>query len=168
VKEGQYLKPFKKLLVDVTASRDALDRALGFANDLYNALESAGHRVVLAPPDERLRRAEIDEHEESKKKQRYYDHSRLWSPWRPTVVYVGTVAIGLAVIEMSESVLLRYVKGKYIRDADYIPPKDSRLYGDHTWTTTEDLPCGRLRLVATRHIGRAPGRRRGRRPRRRP
>ena len=148
VEEGQYLKPFKKLLVDVTASRETLDKALGFANDLYIALESAGYRVVLAPPDERLRRAEIEEHEEPKKRQSYYDHRRLWSPRRPTVVYVGTVAIGLAVIEMSESVLLRNVKGKYIRDADYIPPKATRPYGDHTWTTTEDLPCGRLRLVA--------------------
>lgn len=148
VKEGQYLKPYKKLLVDVTASQAGLDKALTFANDLYNALESAGHRVVLPPPDERLRRSEIEEHEEPKKKQRHYDHSRLWSPWRPTVVYVDTMAIGLAVIEMSESVLLRYVNGKYIRDADYIPPKTSRLYVDHTWTTTEDLPCGRLRLVA--------------------
>jgi hypothetical protein len=58
------------------------------------------------------------------------------------------VAIGLAVIEMSESVLMRYVNGKYIRDADYVPPKSSRHYIDHTWTTTKDLPCGRLRLAA--------------------
>jgi hypothetical protein len=148
VKEGQYLKPYKKLLLDVTASQAGLDKALDFANDLYNVLESAGHRVVLAPSHEQLRRGELDEHEAPKKKQLNYDHGRLWSPWRPTVVYVGTVAIGLAVIEMSESVQLRYVKGKYIRDADYAPPKISHLYGDHTWTTTEDLPCGRLRLVA--------------------
>lgn len=72
----------------------------------------------------------------------------LWSPYRPTLVYVGTVAIGLVVIEMSEEVLMRYVSGKYIRDADYVAPKSSRRYHDHTWTTTKDLPCGRLRLVA--------------------
>lgn len=148
VEEGQYLKPYKKLLLDVTASKDALDKALSFANDLYNALESAGHRVVLAPPHEQLRRGEIDEHEVPRKKRHHYDYSRLWSPYRPTLVYVGTVAIGLAVIEMSESVVLRYVKGKYIRETEYVPPKASRLYVDYTWTTTKDLPCGRLRLVA--------------------
>ncbi len=49
---------------------------------------------------------------------------------------------------MSEEVLLRYVRGKYIREADYIPPKPSRHYVDHTWTTTRELPSRRLRLVA--------------------
>ena len=55
-----YLKPSKRLLVDITASKPGLDRALGFANDLFTALESVGHRVVLAPADEHLRRGDID------------------------------------------------------------------------------------------------------------
>ena len=147
VEDGNHLKPYKKLLVDVTASKTGLDKALGFANDLFNALESAGYRVILAPNGEQLRRGQIDELEAPRKRQGYY-HSNLWSPYRPTLVYVGTVAIGLAVIEMSEEVLMRYVSGKYIRDADYVAPKSSRHYQDHTWTTTKDLPCGRLRLVA--------------------
>lgn len=147
MEEGNHLKPYKKLLVDVTASNTGLDKALGFANDLFNALESAGYRVILAPNGEQLRRGQIDELEAPRKRQGYY-HSNLWSPYRPTLVYVGTVAIGLAVIEMSEEVLMRYVSGKYIRDADYVAPKSSRHYQDHTWTTTKDLPCGRLRLVA--------------------
>jgi hypothetical protein len=41
VDEGEHLKPYKKLLVDVIASRSGLDKALEFANDLFNALESA-------------------------------------------------------------------------------------------------------------------------------
>lgn len=147
VDEGSYLKPYKKLLVDVSASKAGLDKALAFANDLFNALESAGHRVVFAPAGEQLRRGEIDEHERPTKRQDYY-YSRLWSPQRPTVVYIGTVAIGLAVVEMSEAVLMRYVNGKYIRDADYVPPKTSHRYIDHSWTTTMEQPCGRLRLIA--------------------
>ena len=150
VDEGQHLKPHKKLLVDVTASKTGLDKALAFTNDLFNALESAGHRVVLAPQSEQLRRIDIDEHEQPKKRQQHhYGYGSLWSPYRPTVAYIGTVAIGLAVIEMSESVLMRYVgNSKYIRDVDYVPPKASRRYVDHTWTTTQDMPCGRLRLIA--------------------
>lgn len=147
VDEGNYLKPYKRLLVDVSASKAGLDKALTFANDLFNALESAGHRVVFAPAGERLRRGEIDEHEQPNKRQNYY-YSHLWSPQRPTVVYIGTVAIGLAIVEMSEAVLMRYVNGKYIRDADYVPPRTSRRYTDHTWTTTKELPSGRLRLIA--------------------
>lgn len=148
VDDGTYLKPYKKLLVDVTASKECLGKALAFANELFNTLETSGHRVVLAPPNDRMRRGDIDEREERTKRRERHYYSNLWSPWRPTVVYVGTVAIGLAVVEMSESVLLRYVSGKYIREADYKPPKVTRYHVDHSWTTTRDLPSGRLRLIA--------------------
>ncbi|MGC1871469.1 MAG: hypothetical protein WA700_10970, partial [Acidobacteriaceae bacterium] len=66
VKDGQLLRPYKRMLVDVIASLASLDKALSFANDLFNALESAGHRVCLAPSSERFYRAHIDEHEEPK------------------------------------------------------------------------------------------------------
>lgn len=149
VKEGEYLRPYKKLLVDVTASKTGLDKALAFTNDLFNALESAGHRVVLAPSDEHFRYREIDEREHHQERQNNR-YPSLWSPGRRTVVYVGTVAIGLVVVEMSEAILMRYVNGKLIPDTDYVPPKASRRYhyADHTWTTTQELPCGRLRLIA--------------------
>lgn len=148
IDEGAYLKPYKKLLVDITASKAGLDKALDFANDLFNAFESVGHRVVIAPSDEQLGRATIDEREVRTKQRNPYYYNGPWSPYRPTVVYVGSVAIGLAIVEMSEEVLLRYVRGKYIREADYIPPRPSRHFVDHTWTTTRELPSGRLRLVA--------------------
>ena len=149
VEDGQLLRPHKRLLVDVTASAAGLDKALSFANDLFNALESAGHRVCLAPSSERFYRAHIDEHEEPKPRRQDdpYNGGHLWAPGRCTVVYVGTIAFGLAVIEMTESIVMRYLNGKYIREADYKPPKASRGYANHTWTTTKDLPCGRLRLV---------------------
>jgi hypothetical protein len=150
VDEGKHLRPYKRLLVDVTASRAGLEQALAFANDLFNALESKGHRVVISSQPERFTRALIDDHEQLPKVHRNeypYDSRHLWSPQRPTVAYVGSVAFGLAVIEMSEKVELRYVNGKYIRESEYKPPKNPTRYADHTWTTTEDIPCGRLRLV---------------------
>jgi hypothetical protein len=131
VDEGQHLRPYKRLLVDVTASSAALDKALGFANDLFNALESAGYHVLISSPAENFTRPRIDDHEELPKVQRNehsYNYNRLWSPQRPTVVYVDSVAFGLAVIEMSESSVLRYVNGKYIRESDYKPPKTSARY----------------------------------------
>lgn len=147
VEDGAYLKPYKKLLVDVTASKACLEKALAFVNDLFHAFESAGHRVVIAGSNDKYRRIEIDEREVRTKQRNRYYCSGLWSPYRPTVVYVGSVAFGLAIVEMSEDVQLRYVGGKYIREADYIPPRPSRHYADHTWTTTRELPSGRLRLV---------------------
>jgi hypothetical protein len=149
VDDEAHLKPYKKLLVDITASRSGLDKALDFANELFNALESAGHRVVIAPSDAQFHREHIDEKEVPPKKEPIYDpygYDRRWSPFRPTVVYVDSIAFGLAVIEITESVEMRYVNGKYIRESEYVPPKNRR-HVDHTWTTTRDLPSGRMRLV---------------------
>jgi len=147
IDEGMYLKPYKFLLVDVTASQAGLDKALCLANDLFNALESVGHRVTMASAEAGLRRVAINEHEGPAKPRQYWEHSGLWSPYRPTVVYVGTVAIGLTIIEMSESVTLRYLNGKYVRESEYVQPR-GRYNADFSWTTTRELPCGRMRIVA--------------------
>ena len=95
----------------------------------------------------------IDEREIATKPRDHWHYSGLWSPYRPTVVYVGTVAIGLSIIEMSESAVLRYMNGKYIRENEYVPPR-SRHHVDHSWTTTRDLPSGRMRIVAYSPYGR--------------
>jgi len=130
VDEGQHLRAYKRLLLDVAASLAALDKALGFANDLFNALESASYRVLISSPAEKFTRPRIDDHEQLPKVPRNehsYDYNRLWSLQRSTVVYVGSVAFGFAIIEMLESVVLRYVNGKYIRESDYKPPKTSAI-----------------------------------------
>jgi hypothetical protein len=147
VDEGGYLKPYKKLLVDVTTSQAGLDNALDLANDLFNALESVGHRVVLAPADAQLGRDRIEEREVATKPRDHWQYSGLWSPHRPTVVYVGTVAIGISIVEMSENVTLQYLNGKYIRESEYVPSR-GRYSVDHSWTTARDLPSGRMRIVA--------------------
>lgn len=140
-----YLKPAKKLLVDLTVSKAGLDKALSFANQLYLSFESCGHRVVIAPQGEHLQRVEVDEREVQDRRQRYSD---LWSPLRCTVVYIGTVAFGLSIIEMSEEVGVRYVNGEYVRESEYVAPKRRRFAPDHTWTTTREFPTGRLCLQA--------------------
>src|ERR1700677_3359502 len=97
VEEGQLLRPYKRQLVDITASATGLDKALAFANDLFNALESNGHRVRLAASTERLHRPHLDEHEQilKPKRQEYsYSDSSLWRPSSPTVVYVGIISFG--------------------------------------------------------------------------
>lgn len=106
VDDAEHLKPYKKLLVDITVSRSGLDMALAFANDLFNALESAGHRVVIAPPDAQFRRERVQEKEDPPKKDPRHDpygYDRLWSPYRPTIAYVDSLAFGLAIVEMSRA-----------------------------------------------------------------
>lgn len=94
IEEGQLLRPFKRQLVDVVASAAGLKKALAFANDLFNALESAGHRVRFVPSSSLSRRPHIDEREDISKlkNQNYaYNHRRLWRPSSLTVVYVGAL-----------------------------------------------------------------------------
>lgn len=79
VEEGAYLKPYKKLLVDVTASKACLEKALNLANDLFNALECVGHRVVLAPADAHFGRTQIEEREVATKSRNHWEYSNLWS-----------------------------------------------------------------------------------------
>lgn len=120
VKGGGYLKPFKKLLVDVTASPACLDRALDLANELFNALDSVGHRVLLAATHMKLSGIRVDEREMAAKPRDAWQYDGLWSPYQPTVVFVGDVAIGLQVVEMSENVDVRYVDGKFVRASSTI------------------------------------------------
>ena len=140
-----YVKPAKKLLPDLAVTKTGLTKALSFANELFLSLESNGHRVTLAPYGEQFCRAEVDERE---KPQRNRGYNNLWSPARCTVVYIGTVAIGLTVIEMSEEVEVRYVNGEYVRETDYTPPKRVRYGMDNTWTSKKNLATGRLCLQA--------------------
>lgn len=151
--ETGYLKPDKKLLVDLVVTKTGLDKALTFAEQLFASLEAFGYRVMIASSGERLRRAAVDEHEVPRKRRgsgydQGYEYNSLWSPYRCTVVYIGTVAIGLTIIEMAEEVEVRYVNGKYIREADYVPPKRRRYEYEHTWTTKKGFPTGRLCLQA--------------------
>lgn len=140
-----YLKPAKKLLVDLAVTKTGLDKALAFANDFFLALEARDHRVVIAPNSERFYRAKVDERENPGKG---CHHDDLWSPMCSTVAYVGTVAIGLTIIEMSEEAEARYVNGEYVRQTDYVPKQRGRYAQDNGWTSTRDFPTGRLCLQA--------------------
>ena len=153
VKSWSYLRPYKKLLPDVIASGATIERALDAASKLYNELEAAGARVVIAPADQRWSGMVIDEREVPKDdRPRHYYGNSMWSPLRPTIAFFEHTAIGIAVLEMSEDVLLQYVGGDlgvdgYIRESEY--QANLRKYRNHyTWTTNQDLPCGRLRIVA--------------------
>jgi hypothetical protein len=118
--------------------------ALDVENQLYQLLERDGHRVVLASGD--MRNVEPDEREERTKRDSY---RITWRPSRPTVVYVGTVAFGLTVYEMSESVNVEYDwgngEGARYKRTTKAPP----AYGGvvSPWSK-HDLPSGRLAIRA--------------------
>ena len=148
IKEHEYLRPYKRKLVDVTASKGGLVKALELANNLFKELSAVGYRVNFAAHSSgALHREDVDEREIMPKRSHSYWRRGHWTPYSPTVVYVGTVAIGLSIVEMSESVAMRYANGKYIRESEYVAPK-GKFRVDHSWSTTQDLPSGRMKIVA--------------------
>lgn len=140
-----YLKPAKKLLIDLAVTKSGLDKALSFANQLFLALEARGYRVLIAPTTEYFHRPEVDERENPETQNHY---NNLWSPQRCTVAYIGTVAIGITIIELSERLEAKYVNGEYVRVSDYVPKRRGSHALDSGWTSKHNFPTGRLCLQA--------------------
>ncbi len=145
-----YLKPYKRHLVDLTCSQAGLPHALAFANTLFLALETKGYHVgIFGGQDDSLRRPPIDPLDGVRHKSQHSPHYGLWVPGRFTTVHVNGQMVGLSIVEIAETVVMRYVGNRYVRDADYVAPRTrSRYHVDSTWTTTMERPSGRLRLHA--------------------
>ena len=100
---------------------------------------------MFAPQRQELYRHAVDEREKGGRDRQYSD---LWSPFRATVVFVGTVAIGLTIFEMSEEAEVRYLDGEYIRITALTPQQIKKAARVYSWTSTRDLPSGRLCVQA--------------------
>ncbi len=143
--DKHYLRPYKRNIVDVYVSRDALSRALDVASDLFLTLEDKGLRVLMAPANVRYQHVEVD-YREGGKRPEYA--RRAWSPGRLTVTHVGDLVIALTLFEVAEEVTVRYDSklSDYVRITE--APKKRTRYDSRSWTTTKWLPSGRLGLHA--------------------
>ena len=135
-----YLRPSKRLMVDVIASKQTCSRVLDVANELFLLFEERGYTVSFERHGLGLRRYGVDEREKGGKDRNYSD---LWSPSRDTIVTIGSVLIGLTIFEMSEYVEAKYQDGKYVRVSE-LPVRKARRYESYSWTSMHDLPSGRL------------------------
>lgn len=133
-----YLRlPNRSYRLDVTASRGGLATALAFGDSLFKALEDRGHQVVIAGGFQKLARILIDGDEKSRE-------DFLVAARRPTVVYVGTIPIGLAIIEIKTAKKMQYAGyGKFVPAEEW----KGRHVG-YTWSTVKEMPSGRIKLVA--------------------
>ncbi|TIO48891.1 MAG: hypothetical protein E5X80_26175 [Mesorhizobium sp.] len=150
IKDGEFLRPYKRILPDLISSEAALLRALSIANDLYLALHKQGYRVHIAQAADDLHRIHIKEQEVERKDRKYgrYHSGSIWAPDRPTVFYIDTVPIGLALTEMTERVSMRYLNGEYHREDSRLIRSAKPWQLTHSWTTDQDMPSGRFRVVA--------------------
>lgn len=142
-----YLRPYKQKLVDVVVTKEVLDVALREANQLFQVLEARGHRVILAPFNSSFRylRKSLD----CKENPSDENSEHAWSPMAPTIVFVGNVAFGLTIYEMSEEVRVRYIDGKYVRAGEIAADRQPKArYGMRDEVLTRAMPSGRLAIRA--------------------
>jgi aspartokinase len=102
-----YLSTRHYKLVDLVTSQEHLEDSIALAQKLFSRLEDYNYRILLANADDNFVtiRIETDEIPENKKEE-YYSNA----PSRPrvnTVAYLGTVAIGLTIVEMTELVTMK-------------------------------------------------------------
>ncbi|GHD21269.1 hypothetical protein ACFOEZ_20015 [Tianweitania populi] len=150
LESGEFLRPYKRILPDLISSEAALAKALRLANELYLALTEAGYRVHIAPAADKLRRMHVREQEVEMKDRLYgrYRSGTIWSPDRPTVFHIDTVPVGIALLEMTERVTVRYFNGDYHREDSAIIRSAKSWQLTHSWTAERDMPSGRFKLFA--------------------
>jgi hypothetical protein len=128
-----YLSTRRYKLVDLVTSQEHLEDSIALAQKLFSRLEDYNYRILLANADDNFItiRIETDEIPENKKEE-YYSNA----PSRPrvnTVAYLGTVAIGLTIVEMT----------------DLVTMKDNSFYSyTSTYTFTKKVASRRYRLYA--------------------
>lgn len=142
---NEYLKPHKLLMADIFVSKKIKDQAIEMTNQLYQLLESRGYRVGFSPigefhPRPYLHHCDGRKGEDSS----YY----TWTPARPTVVWIGTLMIGVTLFELSEEVEAMRVNHKYVRLTDIHPVKRQRLHDPYSWTSRHEFLTGRLAVRA--------------------
>lgn len=140
-RDSGYLRPRKRVLPDVFCSEPALEGALRAASELYLALEDRGHRIAFGPAS----RPDVD-HRQVKPKEPpgYYGLWDTWTPARSTVVTMSGFEIGLSLYELSQSVEMRYLNGKYVPAAAPEAQRGRTRGYWPDWTTKRDVGTGRL------------------------
>lgn len=139
--DGTHLTPRHLDAIDLTCSTEMLEKALALANALFMSFEDRGHPVRLARGHGFIRPV-------------LYSWSQspshtgitppiLWAPKALTATIVSGVPIGLAIMEISDEVLMRYVGSGEFERASAVRSVDGI-----TWTEWQSLPTRRLKVTA--------------------
>ncbi len=155
-RDDGYLKPKSGALPDMFVAARSLSRALKLANTLYLKLEDRGHWVRTAANGFGGRGSDVDVRATTDKPRGQRDNSeqgRSWRPRRPTLVFIGGVAIGLTIFEIAEDMPAIFEDFGYRRAT----AQDIKSYsGTESWRVSQhSLPCGRLGVFAYSPYGRS-------------
>jgi hypothetical protein len=94
-------------MVDLVTSQEHLEDSIALAQKLFSRLEDYGYRILLVNADNNFISLRIETDEILDKKKEDYYREIPWRPMMNTVAYLGTVAIGLTIVEMTEMVTMK-------------------------------------------------------------
>lgn len=138
-----YYKPSKRKLFDVNVSDTGLNDAETFLLNLFAAAEKNGLRIRLAEMSESLRRRDITVSEDGS---REYLYPSIWKPSGPSVICIEGLNVGFSLVEMTEEVPAKQVKGRYVRDEKMISWSRGKNSADIGYYSRRQIPCGRFRF----------------------
>jgi hypothetical protein len=132
-----YLSTRHNKLVDLVTSQEHLEDSLALTQKLFSRLEDFNYRVLLANADDNFVTIRIETDEiPGNKAEEYYSNA----PSRPrvnTVAYLGTVAIGLAIVEMTELVTTKDNYFYSYSSTKKVASRKFRLYAYSPYRHTE-------------------------------
>jgi len=143
VTELGYYKPTKRKLLDVNTSDTGLNTAEAFMLKFFAAAESRGFRVMLAERGDCFRRRDITFAEHGTCN---YLYPALWRPSGPSIISTEGVSVGFSLVEMTEEVPVKEVKGRYVRDERMINWSRGKNSAQLGFTSRRHIPSGRFRL----------------------
>ncbi len=130
---SDYLQPRIYRVVDILTKPEHLDDAITLANRFFSRLEDYGHRVVIAPKEKEYISCMVETDEIIVKRTDNLYYNPLRRPVLCTVAYLGTVAIGIAIVEMTEE---EKVAG-YYSYTNKVGSGRFRLYGYSPYLRTD-------------------------------
>lgn len=130
-----YLHPRHRKLAHLLTTQVHLEKTIVFAQKVFTRLEDYGYRVLLANQQDNFIVPQIETEETPRKKDNMYA-PRFWWPQSGTVAYLGTVAIGLIIVEMTELVTK---DGRY--SSSEVGSGRYRLYAYSPYRHTDMVPC---------------------------
>jgi len=143
VTELGYYKSTKRKLLDINMSDTSLNIAEAFMLKFFAAADRCGFRVRLAERGDCFRRRDITFAEHGTCN---YLYLALWRPSGPSIISAEGVSVGFSLVEMTEEVPVKEVKGRYVRDERRINWSRGKNSAQLGFTSRRHIPSGRFRL----------------------
>jgi len=117
-----YLKPAKRNLPDLVVTEPTLQRAASVLLKLANCFRETNYRISIACGESGFTRKALGD-EEGRLKRSVFE-TNIWAPARPTMVFIGEVAIGPTIYEATVEKEMVYLDGQYlpVKEAKAIKP----------------------------------------------